>query len=393
MARNIHDLTFKQLMADLDFPSYFFSAYLPKELIDILDLNKIKIFSGCYLEEKTNQLFESDVVYLAPLIQSENKISHSFYLHIEHQSTVDKNMALRVVNYQSAELSSYVKQNPKKPEPGIISFIYYQGLKPWPLGSDLMDYSQAFFSKDNFLRQYFGKPCLIDLFSMSDEVILEHVYIGPIELLLKYIRKKDIKKRIKNLMAGLKHINDNLKKILLKYVISVIDFPYDEFIQIIENNLPHDKELSMTLAQRLRQEGRQEAKEEVMTLAQRLRQEGRQEAKEEVMTLAQRLRQEGRQEAKEEVMTLAQRLRQEGRQEAKEEVMTLAERLRQEGQQEGLRKGIEKGIEKGIGQGLELGLFQVAKEMFLEGLSDFLIQKITHLSPDVLLKLKQEVIH
>ena len=225
MSKNLHDLVFKQLMGDQDFSRYFFKTYLPSGLLETgdsaLNLTKMRLLDGRHHELKTGKLFESDVIYLAPFLYLKDCF---FYLHVEHQSTPDKAMLMRIINYQAAELTAYAKKFPNKTAPGIISFIYYQGVRPWK-GTHAGFYTESvdFFFNHDLNRHYFGRPFLIDLFSMSENDILKHYYIGPIELLLKYIRQKSIRKKIEKLMEGLKDINANLKSILLKYVASVLD--------------------------------------------------------------------------------------------------------------------------------------------------------------------------
>ena len=187
IARNAHDQNFKALMSEPDFFHGFLRTYLPEKLQQALDLNATEISKkdGKHLEHKTNKIFESDLVYLlkSKNINSRGSRDTILLLHIEHQSNPDILMSLRVLNYQTAELLVYAQENSKKKsQPQILSLIYYQGRRPWKYKLDQI---------------FPGLVIFIDLQTLSDQDLLSHPVIGPIEVLLKNIRHRDYKNRIK----------------------------------------------------------------------------------------------------------------------------------------------------------------------------------------------------
>ena len=248
---NHHDANFKQLMSHRSFFEGFINAYFPKDLLNQMDWKSIELYKmgGKHLEEKTHKEFEADLIYLARFNQEESFL----WIHCEHQSSPDKNMTLRIVNYQTAELLSYAKQNPKKNLPSIVTFIYHQGDKPWPYSLDIKD----LFKNPDLAMKYFGQPILIDLPALSDEVLRSRENIGPIEMVLKHIRQKGFAKKIHLILAELRSVDDKCRKTLLKYIIQFLDLPKDELIQVIEENLPNDKEQAVTVYEQLIQEGMQ----------------------------------------------------------------------------------------------------------------------------------------
>ncbi len=264
--RNHHDQLFKQLMTERSFFEGFAKSYLPEELLGQIDWNAIELhkMSGSHIEDKTNRSFEADVVYLfknQKINKEKNRVQKRavfLWLHCEHQTTPDKNMILRVIHYQTAELLAYAKQNPHRKLPGIVTFIYYQGKNPWSHSLEVRD----LFSEPLWAEKYFARPILIDLPALSDEILKKHSGIGVAELLLKHVRQKDFDKKIGELLPALKTVHDNQRSLLLKYVVQFTNLSKDSFIRLVQKALPQEEEQAMTLYENLIQEGKQEGKQE-----------------------------------------------------------------------------------------------------------------------------------
>ena len=62
---------------------------------------------------------------------------------------------------------------------------------------------------------------------------------------------------------------------------------------------------------------------------------------------------------------------------------------RAQGVEQGIEQGIERGIERGIEQGLKLGIKQIARNMSAEGFSDHSILRALNISPEALEELKR----
>ena len=227
-------------------------AYLPKDLLPKLDWSSIKLYKmgGQHIESKTQKAFESDLIYLANFAKEPKML----WIHIEHQSTPDRRMFLRILNYQTAELLAYATQNPKeKLLPGIISLIYHQGSQPWPYELDL----KYQFKDIDFYEKYFGKPIFIDLPAMSDEALKNHQNIGPVEVILKYVRQKakTLELKFPELVADLDAVDDMSKVIVLKYVVDFLNLSGEEVIKIIQECLPKSEGIIMNAREEWTQEG------------------------------------------------------------------------------------------------------------------------------------------
>ena len=242
---NQHDNNFKQLMAERSFFEPFIKTYLPPELLNRIDWESVSLYKmgGSHIEENTQKEFEADVIYLAKLDGRDAFL----WLHCEHQGAPDKMIVLRVINYQSAELLSYAKQNPGKDLPAIVTLIYHQGEKPWPYSLNIAD----LFAEPELAMKYFAKPILIDLPSISDEELKRHRNIGSVEMVLKYIRRKDFGQRMQMVMSELHTVDDNSRKIVIRYLIQVADVSEAELFETAKKCLPQDKELIMTVAEQI----------------------------------------------------------------------------------------------------------------------------------------------
>jgi predicted transposase/invertase (TIGR01784 family) len=250
MGSNQHDTNFKQLMSNQTFFEGFLKTYLPRELLIKLDWSSIKFYKmgGQHVENSTQKTFESDLVYLADF-ETEPQM---LWIHLEHQSKPDRRMPLRILNYQTAELLAYAKKNPKQKKlPGIISLIYHQGVRPWTYSLDLKDQ----FKDLNFYKKYFSKPFLIDLPAIPDEELRNHQNIGPVEVILKYVKQQTLELKFRKLISDLHAVDDSSKTITLKYVIDFLSLPDEEVIKIIHECLPESEGIVMNVKEQWFQQG------------------------------------------------------------------------------------------------------------------------------------------
>lgn len=252
MTKDIHDKTFAQLLSDQRFVEDFFKTYLPVEIQNLIQWKSLSLYKmgGKHVQEKTHQISIADVIYLAKIDQEMGML----WIHFEHQAKPDRLMTLRIVNYQTAELLNYAKVNKLDKLPPIISLIYHQGEKPYPYSLALKD----LFDNPIIGIKYFGVPVLIDLPSLSDEEINKHGNIAPVELLLKYIRRKDFEKNYRGIIAGLQQVHGDIRKIVLKYLIERSDISQEKLFETILEYLPKEENDMATVAEQLRYQGKQQ---------------------------------------------------------------------------------------------------------------------------------------
>jgi predicted transposase/invertase (TIGR01784 family) len=184
---------------------------------------------------------------------------------------------------------NHLRQGHKK-LPIILPLCLYHGEDtPYPHSNDLYDC----FDDPELARQLAFKPFkLIDLTILSDEEISQHGLAALLEMLFKHHRSKQflsiMRKLIKSnlLQTVIKQLDIAYLTDMLNYIVNTSQDEIEpqaaqhlirELIQVF----PQEREVIMTFAQQLKQEGRQEGLQEGMTFARQLKQEGRQEGRQE----------------------------------------------------------------------------------------------------------------
>ncbi|MGI9214721.1 MAG: Rpn family recombination-promoting nuclease/putative transposase, partial [Gammaproteobacteria bacterium] len=96
--KNPHDKLFKISLSNVEIAKDFFKIHLPQSILDQIDLDNLIYCNNSYLEQDLEEKF-SDVVYY-----SKNNSGQNSYLYIllEHQSTPDRLIPLRILKYQIA---------------------------------------------------------------------------------------------------------------------------------------------------------------------------------------------------------------------------------------------------------------------------------------------------
>ncbi|WP_342220778.1 Rpn family recombination-promoting nuclease/putative transposase [Rickettsiella endosymbiont of Miltochrista miniata] len=145
------------------------------------------------------------------------------------------------------------------------------------------------FDDPELARELAFKPFkLIDLTILSDEEISQHGLAALLEMLFKHHRSKQFLSIMRTLIQT-NLVQNVIKQLDIAYLTDMLNYILNtsqdetrsqaaqhlihELIQVF----PQEREVIMTFAEQLRQEGRQEAIQEGSVFAQQLKQEGRQE--------------------------------------------------------------------------------------------------------------------
>jgi predicted transposase/invertase (TIGR01784 family) len=113
------------------------------------------------------------------------------------------------------------------------------------------------FKDIDFYEKYFGKPMFIDLPAIPDEELKNHENIGPVEVILKYVRQKaeTLELKFPELVGDLHVVDDTTKVIVLKYVVDFLNLSGEEMIKIIQECLPKSEGIIMNAREEWTQEG------------------------------------------------------------------------------------------------------------------------------------------
>jgi predicted transposase/invertase (TIGR01784 family) len=157
--------------------------------------------------------------------------------------------------------------------PIIIPLVFYHGRLAYTGTTDIFD---LFYENKELAQSIFLKPFrLIDVTTMSDEVLKSGGYSGIMEFVMKHIHTRDILVYLEQIAHHLRGIeddktNEDFLTSILRYVIlngeaddktKVVDFIKRTFTEKTSNNMTT---ISAQFKEEGRQEGRQEGKSQVV---------------------------------------------------------------------------------------------------------------------------------
>jgi predicted transposase/invertase (TIGR01784 family) len=190
------------------------------------------------------------------------------YLIVEHQRTFDEMMPFRLWEYIIRIWNDHLHQTKSKKLPLIIPMVFYNGDKPYDGCRDIRSLINAPSELVDILFQPFN---LVDVHEISDEALREQHWAGIVTFVMKYAARRNALSLVEQLTDMLKVLEreqhaHELILMILGYII-VVGETNDPltFIDTIQKRLsiPVKGEL-MTMAERLRQEGRQAGESEML---------------------------------------------------------------------------------------------------------------------------------
>ena len=246
-----HDELFRSIISEPKCYLEFFEAHLPNYVKDIIDLSSIKVEKSDFLDEKLNESI-CDVLFSAK-IKDKSKIARfgeRAYLNLllEHQSKPDPKMALRVMKYILAICDKFYDDNPKSRKlPLVYPLIFSNAISNKNMALSFFD----MFQDPELARKFFTDPIqLIDLNLIPDEDMLDRLYSGTMEFVLKHGRDDDYVMRIKDVAENLNKILDDTNfEANSSYISRILCYNWDKQSQwkgktlknVLEDILPESK--------------------------------------------------------------------------------------------------------------------------------------------------------
>lgn len=185
MNRHPHDTAFKESLSCIIVARNFFEVYLSKDLLNVMDLSTLAVYSEHFVADSARQ-YSCDIVYQVTI--RNGKI---LYLLIEQESKVKYITPFRIYNYLNLIIQKHLKQHNQDINnlPLVYTIIYYTG-------------RQKYFNKEQFFSKFtdielaerlFNIPYqLIELNRFTDQEIIEkHKIINLLEYVQKNIYIKD----------------------------------------------------------------------------------------------------------------------------------------------------------------------------------------------------------
>ena len=263
-----HDAIFKKFFGNIEVVNTFFEAYLPEKIKKKCDFSTLKIEPGSFIDDDLSQ-HHSDILYSLKIDGHKGYV----YINVEHQSTPQELMPIRMFRYKLGIIKQHLDQGHKK-APAVIPILFYHGKSPYPYSLRLID---CFEDKEFAKEHFFDDPIAIDINQTSDEEIYKHKKLALLEIVQKHIFTRDldnIAEDITKLVKATQPEHD-LFNSLVYYMLLKGETP--DVNRVIEKlkSIKNYEEDVMNAAQQLKQQGRKEGRyEEALAIAKNLINEG-----------------------------------------------------------------------------------------------------------------------
>lgn len=266
-----HDTFFRAVFADPANAAAHFAQFLPVELTAALDFSRARLLSGDLVPPELAER-EADLLYAVPLVRRAGRREARealVLLLLEHQSTEDRDMAWRILQYSVLILARWRAENPKvRLFPLLVPMVLAQCPRPWKAAQhfdELIDVSPG-------LRQTFAHimpSCgyiLTDLHELDDTSLAFHPIVGLLLTILKHSRDKDLLERLPEFAEAFKAALSqgaaglNALVAVLHYLLAARDDTSAENLaEFLTDHVREDLEdIAMSAADRLHNQGLQE---------------------------------------------------------------------------------------------------------------------------------------
>ncbi|MBC3210529.1 Rpn family recombination-promoting nuclease/putative transposase [Serratia fonticola] len=246
----LHDALFKQFLTHPDTARDFLESHLPPDLLQLCDLDTLKLESGSFIEDDLRAYY-SDVLYSLSTGQGEGYV----YALIEHQSVPDKHMAFRLVRYAIAAMQRHLQAGHDQ-LPLVIPILFYHGLTtPYPYS---LSWLEGFTEPDSARQLYTGHFPLVDVTVIPDDEIMKHRRMAILELLQKHVRQRDLAELLEQLVTLLLAGYTTKEQLisLVNYMLQVGKATEPEkLLRELARRAPRHEEELMTIAEYLEQKG------------------------------------------------------------------------------------------------------------------------------------------
>jgi hypothetical protein len=260
-----HDRLFRAAFSDPATAAAFLKAYLEPALAASVDWSSLRVEEGSFIDSQL-KTSEADLLFTAK-IQGEN--AH-FYFLCEHQSSEDAFMALRVLAYM---VRIWTKESRAVPRPAhltpIIPVVVAQDDKLWKTSPKFHALFSLPLDKWEQVRAYMPDFSfrLVQLVELSFDSIAG---TADGRLALRALKAQAIGKLLEDAVWDpelLRMVSAEVLDYLIRYVWNQ-DVDKEGFgLRLKELPRTDLNPETMTLAQRIREEGREEGREEAMRQA------------------------------------------------------------------------------------------------------------------------------
>lgn len=288
---NPHDKFFKETFTRIEVARDFFANYLPKPVVDTLNLESLSLQSGSFIDPDLQEQF-ADLLYQVEL--HDGTLTY-LYLLLEHKSYADPLTPFQILRYMVRIWERDVQEGePLRP---IIPTVVYHGREQWRVALDFRE----MFTGPEALQDYWPqfRYELQDLSRLSDEAIIGSANLQISMLVMKYILRPELTERLGDILLLFRDLTEaqtplEYFRTVLYYIGNASKYlKADDMITVVQQTLAEEEnEMMQTVADYWIEQGVEKGIEKGIEKG---RQEGRQEGQ-----------QEGRQMLQESILELLQ---------------------------------------------------------------------------------------
>ena len=236
--------------------------YLPESVLKLIDLSEIEAEKDTMIEEELTDLF-SDLIYRVKI----NNRAAYLYLLFEHKSYPEKKIALQLLKYIRAFWELKAKQESGGKLPLVIPLVFYHGRQQWQIGLSLADLLDEIpVEIKGYIPDF--QYIIYDFSAESEEEIKGVTELRIFLHLVKTIFSGlEFSQKLGEIIELFNEISDEGKaqryfEVVISYVMHAREgIEAEELLQIASEVSAERGEMIMTIAEKLKREGRQEGLE------------------------------------------------------------------------------------------------------------------------------------
>ena len=243
-----HDALFKAAFNRKEVMVDFLASRLPRETLARIDLTTLRLTNKSFVSQAGKQT-HSDLIYSALI----DKQLGYLYIVIEHFSEPAAYIPLKQLEYNLPLYRQHLQEGHKK-LPIILNICVYSGAAPYkgPI-TPLEMFEHPELAKQYLLEEYY----LVDLRTDSVEQIAQDKKAALAELLLKQGKLRDFYNWLEEHAVLLQKLEAPYAEEAFLYILS-LDNRDETFERLKKNTNPKQREVVMSVAERLIQQGMQQ---------------------------------------------------------------------------------------------------------------------------------------
>jgi len=256
---SINDNFIRRVLSETANAATFLQVTLPETVRRSLDLTDIVLDPTSYISEAYKESL-SDMVFKCKTQAEETLVD--VYVLFEHKSHQDKKVLMQLLRYIYLMLQK--DSDEKKPPRAIIPLVFYHGKMPWQIPTQ---FAQQFSVPETVKRFLLNYEYILfdtnqwDWESESSQPLKENIFLLSAMLLMKaaYQQNVGIIRQVFQLWHQMGFVQEQERiNFLMIYIAETQDVRIPELKQMLEESKIEGEETMPTLAQRLRDEGKEQ---------------------------------------------------------------------------------------------------------------------------------------